>query len=174
MIEVKVADITALNVDAIFNSANKSLLAGGGVCGAIHRAAGKELEAECLRLYNGCGAGDAVVTAGFNLPAKYVIHAVGPNYRKYDSADQAAQTLAATYRRSIEEASKLGIESITFPSISTGIYGFPIRDAAAIAAKAINDALRTCPKLKQVIMCCFSEPDALAYSEAFKKYEAQA
>ena len=168
-VEVVLADITTRRVDAIVNSANGRLLGGSGVCGAIHRAAGRELERESLRLYpNGCATGDAVVTGGFNLPARYVIQGVGPRFSNYDSAAEAARDLASCYRRCIEEADKLGLKSIVFPSISTGIYGFPLKAASDIAAEAISAALKDHPGIEHLIMCCFDEETLAAYTSAFQ------
>ena len=169
-VEVVLADITTMDVDAIVNSANRSLLSGGGVCGAIHRAAGRALELECLRLYpEGCATGDAVVTRGFNLPAQYVIHGVGPRLSTYDSVADAAIDLASCYRRCIEEAAKLGLKSIAFPSISTGIYGFPLAEASVVAAETIAVALKDHPDIERLIICCFDEEDRVAYAAAFER-----
>src|ERR1700716_1884712 len=151
-LDVLVADITTLDVDAIVNAANKSLLGGGGVDGAIHRAAGKELLAECETL-GGCETGDAKITRGYQLPARYVIHAVGPRWSGGHRDEDAK--LASCYRRSLEIAAGRGLKSIAFPAISTGIYGFPLERAAPLVVRTVYDALAESP-LERVIFCCFS------------------
>jgi O-acetyl-ADP-ribose deacetylase (regulator of RNase III) len=155
-IEVALGDITKLDVDAIVNAANKSLLGGGGVDGAIHWAAGKELLAECETL-GGCETGDAKITRGYQLPARYVIHAVGPRWSG-GHRDEGAK-LASCYRRSLEIAAGRGLRSIAFPAISTGIYGFPPERAARLVVKTVHDALAEFP-LDRVIFCCFSQASA--------------
>ena len=155
-IEVALGDITKLDVDAIVNAANKSLLGGGGVDGAIHRAAGKELLRECETL-GGCETGDAKITRGYKLPARHVIHAVGPRWSGGHRDEDAK--LASCYRRSLEIAAGRGLRSIAFPAISTGIYGFPPERAAPLVVKTVHDALAEFP-LDRVIFCCFSEASA--------------
>ena len=154
------ADITTLSVDAIVNAANSSLLGGGGVDGAIHRAAGPELLAAC-RLLGGCPTGDARLTAGYRLKAKYVVHAVGPVWRGGDQREP--ELLASCYRRSIELASAKGARSLAFPCISTGIYGYPVELAAKVAVSAVRSALVDHPLIEEVIFCCFSAADLEVY-----------
>jgi O-acetyl-ADP-ribose deacetylase (regulator of RNase III) len=165
-IEVIVADITTLTVGAIVNAANETLLGGGGVDGAIHRAAGRELLAEC-RTLGGCDTGDARITRGYRLPAKHVIHCVGPVWR--GGKQNEAELLASCYRRAIELAQANGLASIAFPAISTGIYRFPPELAAAIAVKTSTECLATAPSIKRLIFCCFSEESARLHREALAK-----
>ena len=154
------ADITTLAVDAIVNAANSSLLGGGGVDGAIHRAAGPELVAEC-RLLHGCKTGDAKLTRGYRLPARFVIHTVGPVWNGGTLGEPAL--LASCYRRSMTLARGAGIRTLAFPSISTGIYGYPIELAAKIAVATVRGELAASPGLESVTFCCFSLQDLEVY-----------
>ena len=154
------ADITTLPVDAIVNAANSSLLGGGGVDGAIHRAAGRELLDAC-RLFGGCPTGDVRLTAGYRLKARFVVHAVGPVWRGGDQGEP--ELLASCYRRSIELASAAGAVSLAFPCISTGIYGYPIELAASVAVGAVRSSLIDHPAIEEVIFCCFSTADLAVY-----------
>jgi O-acetyl-ADP-ribose deacetylase len=151
--EVIVADITTLGVDAIVNAANKSLLGGGGVDGAIHRAAGPELLAEC-RTLDGCATGDAKITKGYRLKARHVIHAVGPVWNGGGRGEDAL--LASCYRRAIELCQANNLASVAFPAISTGVYRFPAERAANIAVATTVEALAAAPSIDRVIFCCFS------------------
>ena len=155
-------DITVLAVDAIVNAANAELRRGGGVCGAIHRAAGPELEAECLKL-GGCATGDAKITGGYRLEARYVIHAVGPVWQGGGAGEDGL--LASCYRRAIELAAEHGLKSVAFPAISTGIYGFPPERAAPIAVRAVAEALTRHPGI-EVIFSCFSPESAALHERA--------
>lgn len=163
------ADITSLKVDAIVNAANSSLQAGGGVCGAIHRAAGPELEREC-QLLGSCPTGDARITKGYRLPARYVIHAVGPVWHGGHSGEPAL--LASCYRRAIDLAAQNQVRSVAFPGISTGIYGYPIAQAASVAVQAVREALDQTSSVKEVIFCCFSAEDLAIYQAALKASSA--
>ena len=162
-IRVHGGDITRLAVDAIVNAANSSLLGGGGVDGAIHRAAGPELAAEC-RMLHGCKTGDAKLTKGYRLPARYVIHTVGPVWQGGGSGE--AGLLASCYRRSLEIALGHNCRTIAFPAISTGIYRFPKDEATRIAADTVRDFLRQNAAPDVVIFCCFDEPMAELYRQA--------
>jgi O-acetyl-ADP-ribose deacetylase (regulator of RNase III) len=164
-IEILEADITTLEVDAIVNAANTSLLGGGGVDGAIHRRAGKELLAEC-RTLGGCKTGDAKLTKAYKLPAKYVIHTPGPVYQP-GSKGLARQQLASCYRRSLEVAKEHGVQTIAFPGISTGIYGYPQREAADVALATVGEFLDANEAPAKVIMCTYDSLATSIMMEAF-------
>jgi O-acetyl-ADP-ribose deacetylase len=165
-LEVVTADITTLSVDAIVNAANTSLLGGGGVDGAIHRAAGPELLAEC-RTLGGCATGDAKITKGYRLPAKHVIHAVGPVWNGGGRGEDGL--LASCYATAITICRAKNITSIAFPAISTGVYRFPPDRAAGIAVRTVAEALPSAPSLTRVVFCCFSADSAKLHEEALKR-----
>ena len=156
-LQVIVADITTLRVDAIVNAANSSLLGGGGVDGAIHRAAGPQLLAECRTLH-GCETGGAKITNGYRLPARHVIHAVGPVWHGGSRGEDEA--LASCYRRATELCQTHNLASVAFPAVSTGVYRFPAERAARIAVATTVDTLAVAPSLALVIFCCFSDASA--------------
>jgi O-acetyl-ADP-ribose deacetylase (regulator of RNase III) len=162
MLNIIVADITTLNVDAIVNAANHSLLGGGGVDGAIHRAAGPDLLKEC-RTLGGCETGQSKITGAYNLPCKYVIHTVGPVY--YGRPEEPA-LLASCYRTALAIAQERGIRSIAFPCISTGVYGYPKSEAAEIALRTIQSSSYD----GDVTICCFHEEDKEYYEKALKLF----
>lgn len=162
------ADINTLSVDAIVNAANSSLLGGGGVDGAIHRAAGPELVAEC-RLQGSCKTGDAKITKGYQLPAKYIIHAVGPVWNGGKNGEP--ELLASCYRRSLEISVEHGLTSIAFPAISTGIYGYPIELAADVAVSTVREFVKSPSTIQEVTFCCFSTDDLAVYEEQLRRGE---
>lgn len=164
-IEIIRDDITTLAVDAIVNAANSALLRGGGVCGAIHRAAGPELEAEC-RTLGGCPTGEARITKGYRLPARYVIHAVGPVWHGGDQGEP--ELLAACYRHSLELAVQHGVRTIAFPAISCGIFGYPADAAARIAVGEIKRFLDASEGIDRVYLICFGDEIYTAYQHALE------
>jgi len=166
-LEVIKADITTLRVDAIVNAANASLLGGGGVDGAIHRAAGPALLEECREL-NGCETGDAKMTSGYRLPARHVIHAVGPVWNNGTSGED--QALASCYARAIELCQNHRLTSVAFPAISTGIYRFPADRAARIAIATTVEALTSAPAIRRLIFCCFSNDSAALHAQVMAEF----
>ena len=167
-IQIIQGDITKQAVDAIVNAANCSLLGGGGVDGAIHRAAGPELLAEC-RTLNGCATGQAKITKGYRLPAKYVIHTPGPVW--HGGSHGEPELLASCYRSCLSLAREHGCKTVDFPSISTGVYHFPLEKAAEIAISTIADFLETAPELQQVRMVCFDARTKAHYDQALARRE---
>lgn len=164
-LEIVLGDITKQHADAIVNAANCSLLGGGGVDGAIHRAAGPELLEECRNL-NGCRTGEAKITKGYRLPAKYVIHTPGPVW--HGGGHNEAELLASCYRSCLTLASEYGCKTVEFPSISTGVYHFPLAKAAEIAVKTITGYLAQHPEIERVRMVCFDEQTAVHYEKALR------
>ena len=160
------ADITTLVVDAIVNAANSSLLGGGGVDGAIHRAAGPELVHEC-RLLGGCKTGDAKLTKGYRLPAKFIIHTVGPVYQ--DGRSGEPELLASCYRRALEVAAAKNLRTIAFPSISTGIFGYPVELAAPLALHTVKTVTASHGSFEEITFCCFSAQDLAEYQRALAR-----
>ena len=163
------ADITTLALDAVVNAANESLLGGGGVDGAIHRAAGPYLLEECRSL-RGCATGDAKMTRGHRLPAPWIIHAVGPVWEGGRAGEP--ELLASCYRRALGLAKAAGLRSIAFPSISTGAYGYPVEAAARLAIATVADSLRDPGSIAEVVFCCFSESDLAIYERLLKSLAA--
>jgi O-acetyl-ADP-ribose deacetylase (regulator of RNase III) len=159
----RIADITTLDVDAIVNAANEQLLPGGGVCGAIHRAAGPELARACEEVAP-CATGDARITPGFNLRARYVIHAVGPIWRGGGAGEPAL--LASAYRAAMRLMTKHGLRSIAFPAISTGIFGYPLDEATEVAVATVREACAEAPTVETVIFAAFSDVVLRAYQAA--------
>ena len=159
------ADITVLQVDAVVNAANNSLLGGGGVDGAIHRAAGPRLLEECRKL-NGCETGDAKITKGYSLPARHVIHTVGPVWRGGSSGEE--ELLASCYRKCFQLAGEFKLRSIAFPAISTGVYGFPKERAARIAVRETQKALSANKEIERVLFVCFNAETKHAYEKALQ------
>lgn len=170
-LQTVLGDITKQSVDAIVNAANCSLLGGGGVDGAIHRAAGPELLAECRTLH-GCETGQAKITKGYRLPAKHVIHTPGPVWHGGNKGE--AELLASCYRSCLTLVSENGCKTVDFPSISTGVYHFPLDKAAAIASKTIKEYLDAHPEIERVRMVCFDERTKAAYDSAIAALEANA
>ena len=172
-LELIMGDITKLDVDAIVNAANSSLMGGGGVDGAIHRAAGPELLEECRRIAGErraipegpCPAGDAVITAGYKLPNKRVIHTVGPVWRGGSQGEE--EKLASCYRKSLLLAAEAGLKSIAFPNISTGVYRYPKDKAAAVAIQTVQKALSEAPSFERVVFVCFDEENFRLYQSSF-------
>jgi O-acetyl-ADP-ribose deacetylase (regulator of RNase III) len=170
-LKVVLGDITTLAVDAVVNAANSSLLGGGGVDGAIHRAAGPQLVDEC-RLLGGCKTGLAKITKGYRLPAKWIIHTVGPVWRGGKCGEP--ELLASCYRSVLELASSKNVRTLAFPSISTGIFGYPIEKAALVAISSVRAMLAACPSIQEVIFCTYSPRDFAIYQRTLAEFEAGA
>ncbi|UQZ90914.1 O-acetyl-ADP-ribose deacetylase [Deltaproteobacteria bacterium Smac51] len=169
-ITIKVGDITKENIDAVVNAANNSLLGGGGVDGAIHKAAGPRLLEDCRGL-GGCATGEAKVTGGYKMPARWIIHTVGPIW--HGGHDGEAGLLASAYRRSLEEAVRVGAKTVAFPAISTGVYGYPKEKAAAVAVGAVKKFLEQNPAIEEVRLVCFSEESAELHRQALAALTAR-
>jgi O-acetyl-ADP-ribose deacetylase (regulator of RNase III) len=167
-IEIYKGDITKLHVDAIVNAANTTLLGGGGVDGAIHKAAGKQLLDECKKL-GGCNTGEAKITQGYNLPAKFIIHTVGPVW--FGGRDDEDEALTNCYKRSLELAVKNNIKTIAFPSISTGAYGFPVERAARIAINEVLDFLWNDESIDKITFVCYSQNDFDIYEQLLNELD---
>jgi len=173
-LELICGDITKLEVDAIVNAANSSLMGGGGVDGAIHRAAGPQLLEECMKIAaerrpgSPCPAGDAVITGAYLLSCKYVIHTVGPVW--HGGRQGEAETLASCYRNSLLLAAKTGLASVAFPNISTGVYGYPKDKAAAVAVETVRKTLDETPDIQRVLFVCFDEENHRLYEELIKPF----
>ena len=166
ILEIVQGDITQQDTEAIGNAANSALAGGGGVDGAIHRAGGPSMMSELRARYKGCPTGSAVITSGGNLKAKYVIHAVGP---RYSGSPKDPDLLSGAYRRSLELCTQNKISSVAFPSISTGIYGYPVEEASRIALKTVMDFLKDHPEVKLVRFVLFDSKTYDVYEEALKK-----
>ena len=166
ILEMTQGDITREETEAIGNAANSALAGGGGVDGAIHRAGGPAVMSELKARYKGCPTGSAVLTAGGNLKARFVVHAVGP---RYSGSPEDADLLAGAYRKSLELCSRNGISSIAFPSISTGIYGYPVREASRVALKTVMDYLKDHPEIKLIRFVLFDSKTYQTYEETLKE-----